>query len=105
MADHALGSAGVVPGLLANAAREARILDFISAVRARLVYQLRIGLLGVPKIGVTHPLAYLPGQQPGLDPATHMRITLLRGQEKGLDQNGPFGKVPTPGLGEIDLRS
>src|SRR5262249_17488275 len=61
VADHALGAAGIVPRLLALAARCLRVPDREASIRAARLDQHRIGLRLVPAIGVSRPFALLSG--------------------------------------------
>ena len=104
--DHALGSAGIVPGLAAP--RTGRILIRIEhreiVVLARCRNQFRFGLLVIPSIAITDPLALLTREQPGFDPAMVRGMTRLAIKGKRLDQHGPLGKVPAARRGKVDLR-
>src|SRR4051812_46142217 len=69
VADHALGPAGVVPDLLADALGSGRIFDNVFPLPAGMLDQQRIALVIVPAIGISVPLPLLAGEQARLDPA------------------------------------
>ena len=56
VADHAVGAAGVVPGLLARAAGGAGVANRIRLAEDVFAEQLGVGLFVVPDVGVADPL-------------------------------------------------
>ena len=77
VADHALGAAGEMPALLAHCARRGRVVDVVRPGRAAGFDQRRVGLLVVPGVGVSSPLALLPDHEPRLDPPARRRVASL----------------------------
>ena len=95
MANHALGSARIVPLLQPRASRNIRIQDRIGDIGARSIHQLSVRPILIPTVGITHPFILLADHQPRLDPIATLAIPRLLLKRKTLDQDRAIWKRPT----------
>ena len=95
MANHALGSARIMPFLQPRASRNIRIEDRIGDIGARGIHQLSIRPILIPTVGIPTPFILLADHQPRLDPIATLAIPRLLLKRKTLDQNRTVWKRPT----------
>ena len=96
VAQHAFVPAGIMPGLDALSAGRLRIADRQHAILARGFDERGVGLLVVPAVSVSMPLAAVEVQKLRLEPLARRRIAAFHFHRKCFHQQPILGKHELP---------